>query len=148
MNGWLGARGFCGGFCHEQCGLFFGEPAAGSGRQAVVGEASNPRAAEAFHLIAHSVKHEADLALQALAEGDLNDLGSENPQAFEFGAATFDMESLEEFFVVCRVESFVECDFVFLLDRVTRVREALREGAVIGHQKKPLALLVETTDME
>ncbi len=148
MDGWLWAWGFGGSFCQEQCGLFFGEAAAGSGRQAVVGEASDARAAEAFHLVAHRVKHEANLALQALAEGDLNDLGSENPQVLEFGAATFYMKSLEEFFLMDGVECLVERDFVFLLDRVAWVREALGEVAIIGHHEQSLALLVEASDME
>ena len=109
---------------------------------------TDPGAFEAFDLVAQIVEHEADLALETLAEHHADPTRTKDLQALESRAPTFDENPPDHFCGVGGIERFVQRDIVFLLDAMRRMRQFLREIPIVGQQEESLAFFVETADMK
>ena len=122
---------------------------------------NGPRAdpLEPFHLVADRREHQTNLPFQPLAQDDLEFLRAELVDGFRLRADALRRLALlaavhrdghpgHELRRQRHVERPVEQDFVFLVDLVPRMGQLQREFAVVGEQKQPLAVLIQTPDME
>ena len=109
---------------------------------------SNARADQFFHLIAGIVKHPANLPVDSLAQDHAQFDRRELLNAFQLRAFSIEHDAAQQFRRIFRIPRFVECDFVFFVDLETRMRQALREIAVVRQNQKPFALRIEPADIE
>ena len=111
-------------------------------------QVTDSNADEAFHVVADFVKHPANLAVDSLTQNDPQSSGLERVNPFQAGTLAVERHAFEELRRERRIPRTVNRDFVFLLDFVTRVGEALREIAVVGEEKKAFGLGVEPANVE
>jgi hypothetical protein len=104
---------------------------------------------EAFYLVTELVEHEANLALETLAEDHADHIGGDLADGLGLCASAFDGYAPEQPRGVCRaIVGAVEEDLVLLLDLETRMGEAEAEVAIIGEDEKALAVEIEAADVE
>ena len=91
----------------------------------------------------------ADLPLEALFEDEVEAVVAVfGPDALGFGEAFGGHHAFDELGEVdFGVEGFVDDDFVFLLDALAGVHEAVRKVTAIGHEEEAFAFFIEPSDV-
>ena len=107
---------------------------------------SNPN--EPFDLVSQPGKHTTDLAVDSLTQDDAQARRSDRLHFFHSRGLSVEHHAGQQFRHEFRVPRVIECHFVFLLNFVARMRQMLREIAVVRQDKKSFALRVESTDIE
>lgn len=87
-----------------------------------------------FPLVQNHLKHGTELVLGA----KINPLGA--------GLAFGEGDALPEFFEGFRCGNTCDLHEIFLFNAVPRMRQEIREVAIVGHENEPLAHAVESTD--
>ena len=117
-------------------------------RQFAEMQMTDANAHESLHLVTDFVKHPANLAVDSLTHNDPQSSGLERVNPFQAGTLAVERHAFEELRRERGIPRTVNGHFVFLLDFVTRVGEALREVTVVGEEKKPFGLGVEPADVK
>jgi hypothetical protein len=101
-----------------------------------------------FYLITDSFEHPPDLPIQALAQNDAQTGRANVAQILEPGALTIEGNPFEQLDLECWIPRPIECDLVFLLHFVTRMRQPLGEIPVVGQEEKAFRLGDEPADIK
>ncbi len=109
---------------------------------------SHARPNQFFHFVADIVKHPANLPINSLPQDDAQFHRRDRMNAFQLGAFAVEHDAAQQFRREFRVPGFVERDFVFLVDLESRMRQLLREIAVIRQNEQPFALRIEPANIE
>ena len=107
---------------------------------------ANPN--EFFHFVSQLVKHPANLPVDSLAQDHPH---ARHPDRLHFlHARAFSIEhhAGQQLRRERWLPGAIERHFVFLFDFVARMRQALREIAVVGQDEKAFGLRVEPADIE
>lgn len=150
--GWRCGVKFFGGFFFrgfaEGVDFFWGEESVVAFGEAFEGDGAELDADEALDFVSEAVEHVADLAVEALCEGDAEGAWGEGLDVLALGVAAWDGESVCEFFGVSGVVGAVEGDVVDFGDFVAGMGEGVGPGAVVGDEEEAFALFVEAADVE
>ena len=117
-----------------------------SARQIAQAQMTNARANQLFHLVAEREKHPANLPVNSLTQDNANTGGPDDVHIFDSRPLSIEHDSAPQFQRETRVPRPVQRHFVFLFHFVTRMREALREVAVIRQDEEAFRLRVEPAD--
>jgi hypothetical protein len=101
-----------------------------------------------LHFVTDRVKHSPDLLIQSLVQDNPEPRWPNRMQSRNLRAFPVENDATQQFRRECAIPLSIQRDEVFLLDLKARVREALREIAVVGEQQQPFALSVEPADVE
>ncbi len=134
--------------CFEVCHVFRREHPPHSGAEFFNPNGSDSDAAEIFHLVATVVKHEADLAFDALIKDHAELRGSDDIDFLHLCSTTFNVKSAQEFFPVYGVEWLIEGDLVFLFDFKSGVGEREGKISIVGDDEETFAFEIEPADVE
>jgi len=109
---------------------------------------ADAHAAEIGDLVAHFVQHQADLALESLAENDAQAQALELLDFLHLRPATLDMETAQQFLAMLGIERLIDADLVLLVDLVPWMGQREGKIAVIRDDEHSFAVLVEAPDMK
>lgn len=134
------------------------EGAAFADRQAGEGEGAHRNAGEVADFVAEGGEHSADFAVFAFTQGDLDDaavaetLGGADFSATGFLAAAAmpitEPDARLHFGQLLGRENTVDDRAICFRHAVTRMRQMLRQLAIIGEQQQPLGIGIEPADRE
>jgi len=108
---------------------------------------ANACAGKALHFKTELVKHQADLALQALLQDDMGAVFSDHPGAFALGVAFFGQHAFDQLGHRGLVHWLVHDHLVFLFSTHAGVDQAVGQFPTIGHQQQALAVFIQTAHM-
>ncbi|HEY2341391.1 MAG TPA: hypothetical protein VGH90_00115, partial [Chthoniobacteraceae bacterium] len=111
-------------------------------------DAPDAHPAKLQHFVADFIKHQADLALQALPQNHAQLARLPFLDRFYLRASADNVKTAQKFLPMIRREGFIDGDLILLVDLVARMREREREIAVVGHQEQALALQIEAAHVE
>ena len=111
-------------------------------------ERTDAKAPKMNDLVSEIVKHEADLAFDALPQHDLERTRPNDSELLDFRSPAFDAKPAQKFFPMARIERFIQTDFIFLFNMVTRMCQGERELAVVRHDEETVAFFIESADMK
>jgi len=111
-------------------------------------EIAEANAYEPFHFVSDVVKHPANLPVDALSQHETEPRRRELVNALNFRALPVEVDAAREFLRERGIPRLVDRDLVFLVDLVARVRELLREVAVVSQEQETFTLQIEAADVE
>ena len=109
---------------------------------------TNANSNELLNLVSQLVKHATDLPVDSLTQDHAH---ARRPDCLHFlhsGALSVEHHSGKQFRRECRIPWAIERHFVFLFNLVARMRQALREIAIVRQDEKSFGLRVESADIE
>ena len=98
--------------------------------------------------MADGLEHPLHLAVASLVDRQLDPVAAEPPRARGCGAAVVELDALARAAQRIVVRLAVDLDHVDLLDAVPRVREPVRERAVVREQQRSGRVGVEAADRD
>lgn len=101
-----------------------------------------------LHPVSDASKHAANLPLDSLQQYNAQKRRRHGVQSRNSGSLTVEKNSAQQFRRERGVPRPIQCHFVFLLDFVTWMGEALGKLAVICEEKQALGLCVQAPDVE
>jgi len=116
--------------------------------QIVEAQISDSNAYEPFHFITNLLKHAANLTIYALAQSDPQTCWGDGMQTRDLGALTVERNPAQQFGSKRRIPLPVERYFIFLVDLVTGMSEAMSELAVVCENEQTFTLLIEPAHAE
>jgi hypothetical protein len=117
-------------------------------RQIAKSKISDANADEIFHSITNGLEHTANLAVNSLAQNDAQAIGRHGMKLHNFCSMTVQNDAAQQFRRKFGVPRPIQCHFVFFLNFVTWMREALCEISIICEKKETFALCVQTPNVE
>jgi len=117
-------------------------------RQIAKPKISDANANKIFHSITNCFEHTANLAIDPLSQDNAQADGRHGVESRNPRSLTVEKNSAQQFRRECGVPRPIQPNFVFLLNFVTWMRQALCEISIICEKKQTLALSVEAPDVE
>ena len=118
-------------------------------RQVAELKITDTRPDEPLHFVASDFpEHPSNLSVDSLTQNHADAYLADEQKLFDAGAFAIQHHAAEEPRRERRVPGFVEGDIVFFVDLVTRMRQALREIAVVREDEQAFGLRVEAADVE
>ena len=119
-----------------------------SARKIAETQTADPNPNESLNVIAHFVKHPADLAIDSLAQDHVQPRRLDRKDLFQTRSLAVQDDASKQLRRKRCIPWPINGDLVFLFDFVTRVSEALGEIAVVCEDEESFALRVEAADIE
>lgn len=119
-----------------------------SSRQVTQTQMTDANPYELFHLVPQLVKHASDLPVDSLAQDNAYVGHPDRLHFLHSGALSVEHHPGHQFRRERRIPRSIECHFVFFFDFVARVRQALRQIAVVREDEKSFCLRVEPANIE
>ena len=116
--------------------------------QIVEAQISDSNAHEPFHFITDLLKHAANLAINALAQNNAQTCRRDGMQTRDLGALTVERHPAQQFRCKRRIPLPIERYFIFLVDFVTRMSEAMPELAIVCENEQTFTLRIEPAHAE
>jgi len=117
-------------------------------RQIAKPHIADPDTHEAFHFVANSVKHAANLAINSLTQDHAQTGWGERVKPRDYGTLAVEKNSAKQFRRERRIPWSIQSHLVFFLDFVARMREPLREITIVCENEETFALRIEPADIE
>ena len=109
---------------------------------------SDSDAHEPFYFVTDLLKHAANLTINALAQNDAQTRRRDGMQTRNLGALAVEKNSAQQFRSERRIPLSIQHYFIFFVDLVTRMSEALCQLAIVGQNEQSFALRIEPADIE
>jgi hypothetical protein len=119
-----------------------------SARQITQPKITDSNTPKMLHSVSDRSKHPANLPLDSLQQYNAQKRRRHGVQSCNSGSLTIEANSAQQFRRERGVPRPIQCHFVFLLDFVTWMSEALGKLAVICEEKQALGLCVQAPDVE
>src|SRR4051794_1642942 len=117
-------------------------------RQVAKPKSSDANTNEIFDAITNGFEHTANLAIDSLSQDNAQLDGRHGVESRNSGSLTVQKNSAQQFRRKVGVPRAIQCHFVFLLNFVTWMRQALCEISVICEKKQTFSLCVQASNVE
>src|SRR5438094_6539307 len=117
-------------------------------RQAAVAHGPDPRAHQPHHGVAHRVAHPPDLPVATLVDHDPEHVRLDEGDACHGGDAVVELYTVAQSPDARARGRTLHLGHILLLHTERRMREAMGEVAVVGHDEQPLGVGIEPSDGE
>jgi len=119
-----------------------------SPRQVTQAQSTDAHSNELFDLVSQLVKHATNLPVNALTQDNPHPRHSNCLHLVHACALSIEHHPGQQFWGECGVPGTIERHFVFLFYFVARMRQALRQIAVVGENEESFGLGIEPADIE
>jgi hypothetical protein len=117
-------------------------------RQVAKTKISNANANEHFDAITNGFKHTANLAIDSLSQDNAQAKGRHRVESRNLCSLTIKKNSTQQFRPEFGVPRAIQCHFVFFLNFVTWMSEALREISITCEKKQTFGLCIQAPNVE
>ena len=117
-------------------------------RQITQANICDARAREPFHFITDLLKHAANLTINALSQDHAQSRRRDGMQTRNLRSLAVEKNSAQQFRSERRIPLPVQRYFIFLVDLVARMSEALRQLAIICENEQTFTLRIEPANAE
>ena len=117
-------------------------------RQVAKPKISDANTDEIFHAITNGFEHTTNLAINSLSQDNAQADGRDGVESRNPCSLTVEKNSAQQLRRKFGVPRAIQCHFVFLLNFVTWMRQALCEISVVCEQKQTFGLCVQTSNVE
>jgi hypothetical protein len=119
-----------------------------SARQIAKPKISDANPDKMFDMVPDGFKHAANLAVYSLPQYNPQTCGRDGAKSRNFRSLAIEKNSAQQFRRECVVPWPIQSHFIFLVDFMARVREPLRQFAIICEEKQTFSLRVQAPDVE
>jgi hypothetical protein len=117
-------------------------------RQVPKPKISDANANEIFDAITHGFEHTSNLAIDSLSQDNAQADGRHGVESRNLCSLTIEKNSAQQFRRKLGVPRAIQCHFVFLLNFVTWMRQALCQISIICEKKQTFGLCVQASNVE